>query len=123
MKKLILLTIIIVAWSFTLIAGKPTTPLIPTSLNQHQINLSTGSTLQFLTDDAMVDSDFGNMFYTFITKNNTITIAMASESNILVDNALVLKFLTPTSGTFTRTIYASGTKSGSTRVSGTFTML
>jgi hypothetical protein len=93
-----------------------------------QVVLSTGVTLQFITDQNaavngdVFDSVFGPMKFMLVAKGSVLTISMASETNLYADGYLELTFTTATSGTFYRMVYSRGTRGAGTKTTGTFTL-
>jgi hypothetical protein len=132
MKKRIALATIVLVSTLALMAGgkPPPTPAIqpPTQLAGRQVVLSTGVTLQFITDQNaavngdVFDSVFGPMKFTLVANGSVLTIPMASETNPYADGYLELKFTTATSGTFYRMVYSRGTRGAGTKTTGTFTL-
>ena len=128
MKKLIAIALLLVSTLALVAGGKPPTIQPPTQLAGRQVVLSTGTTLQFISDQYatvngdVFDSVFGPMKFMMVPQGSVLTISMASETNPYADGYLELKFTTPTSGTFYRMVYSRGTRGRGTKTTGTFSL-
>ena len=128
MKKLIAIALLLVSTLALVAGGKPPAIQAPTHLAGHQVVLSTGTTLQFISDQYatvngdVFDSVFGPMKFMMVPQGSVLTISMASETNPNADGYLELKFTTPTSGTFYRMVYSRGTRGRGTKTTGTFSL-